>query len=149
MTSEAARLIEINYCEIRKEARSQSKAAFQMFQSPRIILSLIRLSTAHARIRLSNKILREDVREAVRLFNISTQSFVKSFYNQENISTIDIVYRAIMSFANNCKTINYIALCNNLISKGFTTEIIQKTVILFENLGVFCLNFSKTELTIV
>ena len=59
------------YCEMRKEARVSSDTTFT---SARVLLGILRLSTALARLRLSNVVERDDVNEAIRLMEMSKES---------------------------------------------------------------------------
>jgi len=67
------------YCEMRKEARVGSDTTFT---SARVLLAILRLSTALARLRLSNIVERDDVNEAIRLMEMSKESLKPRYDNQ-------------------------------------------------------------------
>jgi len=60
-----------NYVEMRKAARNEKD---QTFTSPRNLLAILRLSTALARLRMSDEVVKGDVQEAIRLMEMSKQS---------------------------------------------------------------------------
>lgn len=57
-----------SYVELRREARS---GADMTFTSARNLLGILRLSTALARLRLAEEVSKDDVREALRLLEMS------------------------------------------------------------------------------
>lgn len=73
----AVRITE-NYVEMRKRARND---ADQTFTSPRNLLAILRLSTALARLRNSNEVVKGDVQEAIRLIEMSKQSIMAADEN--------------------------------------------------------------------
>lgn len=62
-----------NYVELRKRARNEKDMTFT---SPRNLLAILRLSTALARLRNSDEVVKGDVQEAVRLLEMSKQSIM-------------------------------------------------------------------------
>lgn len=58
-----------SYVELRKEARNQGKDS--TFTSPRNLLAILRLSTALARLRLGDVVEKDDIREAMKLIEMS------------------------------------------------------------------------------
>ena len=67
------------YCEMRKEARIATDTTFT---SARVLLAILRLSTALARLRLSNMVERDDVNEAIRLMEMSKESLKPRYDTQ-------------------------------------------------------------------
>lgn len=67
------------YCEMRKEARVNTDTTFT---SARVLLGILRLSTALARLRLSNVVERDDVNEAIRLMEMSKESLKPRYDSQ-------------------------------------------------------------------
>lgn len=64
-------VISASYVELRREARNARDVTFT---SARNLLAILRLSTALARLRLSDVVEKEDVSEAIRLVEMSKQS---------------------------------------------------------------------------
>lgn len=67
------------YVELRIEARNSKDMTFT---SARNLLGILRLSTALARLRLSNIVEKDDVNEAIRLMEMSKDSLKHTFENQ-------------------------------------------------------------------
>lgn len=67
------------YVELRKEARN---ARDMTFTSARNLLGILRLSTALARLRLSNVVEKDDINEAIRLMEMSKDSLNQPFENR-------------------------------------------------------------------
>lgn len=66
MTAETTELISLRYCELRKNAKQKTLPI-----TPRTLETLIRLSTAHAKCRLSNYVEEIDVNEAFALMEFA------------------------------------------------------------------------------
>lgn len=64
---------------MRKEARNSRDMTFT---SARNLLGILRLSTALARLRLSNVVEKDDVSEAIRLMEMSKDSLNQTFENR-------------------------------------------------------------------
>ncbi|KAK6027817.1 MCM2/3/5 family protein [Ostertagia ostertagi] len=64
------RLVEM-YVDMRRVSRESEDSTFA---SPRLLLSVIRMSTALARLRLSNVVMSDDIEEAIRLMQASKDS---------------------------------------------------------------------------
>lgn len=59
------------YVDLRQDARNSKDVTFT---SARNLLAILRLSTALARLRLSNEVEKEDINEAIRLMEMSKAS---------------------------------------------------------------------------
>ncbi|VDM73475.1 unnamed protein product, partial [Strongylus vulgaris] len=68
------------YVDMRRAARESDDSTFT---SPRLLLSVIRMSTALARLRLSNVVLPDDIEEAIRLMQASKDSLRPEMMQQE------------------------------------------------------------------
>lgn len=62
--------------ELRREARNSRDVTFT---SARNLLGILRLSTALARLRLSNVVEKDDVSEAIRLLEMSKDSLNQTY----------------------------------------------------------------------
>ncbi len=80
------------YVEMRKESRISTDTTFT---SARVLLAILRLSTALARLRLSNVVERDDVNEAIRLMEMSKESLKPRY---ENIQRYIILYHTLFFF---------------------------------------------------
>ncbi|PIO71863.1 hypothetical protein TELCIR_06220 [Teladorsagia circumcincta] len=73
------RLVEM-YVDMRRVSRESEDSTFA---SPRLLLSVIRMSTALARLRLSNVVMSDDIEEAIRLMQASKDSLRPEMKQQE------------------------------------------------------------------
>jgi len=83
------------YVELRRDARNNADTTFT---SPRVLLAVIRMATALARLRLSDIVNADDVQEAMRLMEASKESLRPpedaSRKRRGNLSApIDAIYR--------------------------------------------------------
>lgn len=67
------------YVDLRREARN---AKDMTFTSARNLLGILRLSTALARLRLSDVVEKDDVNESIRLIEMSKESLKQTFENK-------------------------------------------------------------------
>ncbi|KAI3902911.1 hypothetical protein MKW92_027171 [Papaver armeniacum] len=85
LSESAATVLQNSYIQIRQEMRQQANESGESAAIPitvRQLEAIIRLSEALARMRLSHVATEENVREAIRLFNVSTMDAAKSGINQ-------------------------------------------------------------------
>lgn len=73
------RLVEM-YVDMRRVSRESDDSTFT---SPRLLLSVIRMSTALARLRLSNVVMSDDIEEAIRLMQASKDSLRPEIQHHE------------------------------------------------------------------
>jgi DNA replication licensing factor MCM4 len=73
ITPAGARLLVEGYLDMRRLGHMPGSAKKVITATPRQLESLVRMSEAHARMRLSTEVLESDVREAIRLMNVATQ----------------------------------------------------------------------------
>ena len=91
------------YCEMRKESRAEENKNTSTFTSPRTLLASLRLSTALARLRESRIVEKDDVREAIRLMEMSKDSL--KLPADRGQQEVDRIYQFILSIAEGSKTI--------------------------------------------
>ena len=94
-----------SYMSLRKESRDDPKAT--TFTSARTLLAILRLSTALARLRLVDKVEKEDVGEAMRLMEMSKDSLKQQQHEggRRSKNKIDEIYQLIRTLAAESKTI--------------------------------------------
>ncbi|OQR76215.1 DNA replication licensing factor mcm7-like [Tropilaelaps mercedesae] len=140
------------YVEIRKEARGGGNDA--TFMSPRTLLAILRLATALARLRTSDKVEKEDIDEALRLMEASKASLhdrVEGPGARRLQTPVDRVYQVIQEFASSsgassAKVSELLDLC---VSKGIKQNDFDKAIKEYEELNVWQLNQNGTRLTFV
>ena len=112
--------------------------------TPRFMLSLIRLSLAHCRLRHCNLVDDEDVDESIRLLNITKlasdtnkNKSWKSLYNE----IVLCVEKGVCNVNELCKT-----LCSNTNSNGVTEESVRKCLDEFVKIGVWIIENDNVRL---
>lgn len=138
------------YVEMRKEARVQADATYT---SARTLLAVLRLSTALARLRLSNLVERDDVNEAVRLMEMSKESLKPRYEDrmQRPKSTNDQIFALIreMCPAEGQRVVEYREAMDKCARKGFTPEMFNECIKTYEDLNVWLVNSARTRITFI
>ena len=78
--------------ELRKEARCQQAKHTQTFVSARTLLAILRLSTALTKLRLADIVEKDDVKEAIRLIEMSKSSLYDEAEKQSGVNPVDAVF---------------------------------------------------------
>ncbi|ELQ76604.1 DNA replication licensing factor, MCM7 component [Trachipleistophora hominis] len=100
--------------------------------TPRFLLSLIRLSMAHARLRLSEEVNEEDVEESVRLLEVSKLHKVKD--RQRELSPKYQIYNQIMKMKTSGRTLR---LEDVVRSINYDEQTILNVIKEFEENGIW------------
>ena len=88
---------------MRKEARNEESNFHLLHTSPRLVLTLIRLSTAIAKLRFAKSVEKTDVEEALRLMESSRKSIQEDKLQLCNKE--DIIYEIIKNSLTGQKSI--------------------------------------------
>ncbi|KAF5303013.1 hypothetical protein FQR65_LT08342 [Abscondita terminalis] len=110
------------YVELRREARN---APDMTFTSARNLLGILRLSTALAKLRLSNVVQKDDVNEAIRLMEMSKASLNKTFENKPGYrppNTNEKVFAIIRELAGGEKTVTMVNIIEKCTNKGYKPD---------------------------
>jgi DNA replication licensing factor MCM7 len=139
------------YCELRKESRNKANEKSSTFTSARTLLAILRLSTSLARLRLVDKVEREDVTEAMRLMEMSKDSLKQqdNYEGKRRRTRSDEIYDLIRTMAAGAKTLKIPEIRERCTAKGFKPDDIDKCLEDYEQLEIWELNQAKTKLTIV
>jgi len=139
------------YCELRKESRNKANEKSSTFTSARTLLAILRLSTSLARLRLVDKVEREDVTEAMRLMEMSKDSLKQqdNYDGKRRRTRSDEIYDLIRTMAAGAKTLKIPEIRERCTAKGFKPDDIDKCLEDYEQLEIWELNQAKTKLTIV
>uniref|UniRef100_A0A915DSI2 DNA replication licensing factor MCM7 n=1 Tax=Ditylenchus dipsaci TaxID=166011 RepID=A0A915DSI2_9BILA len=136
------RLVEM-YVDIRRDALNDSDS---IFTSPRILLGAIRLSTALARIRLSDVVSEEDVEEAIRLMMASKASLHSrqpriEKYKDPREKAFNVI-RELLQESNKApvKLDLVYKKCNQ---KGFTDQVVANCISDWSEAGVLSVDSAK------
>lgn len=110
------------------------------YVTPRYLLSLIRLSLAHSRLRLSEEVSEEDVNEALRLMETTRVPTTKR--KREEVSSKRAIYNLILSLAVQSEERRYVNL-NQLWSSvqgRYTVEEVEDVISDFAASGIWIRN---------
>uniref|UniRef100_A0A1A9UP56 DNA replication licensing factor MCM7 n=1 Tax=Glossina austeni TaxID=7395 RepID=A0A1A9UP56_GLOAU len=134
------------YVELRREARYQNDMTFT---SPRNLLGILRLSTALARLRLSDKVEKDDVSEALRLLEMSKDSLNQTHEHQKGrtLTTSDKIFAAVRELAGNSNTVKIADIMDRCANKGFKPDQVDKCIEDYEELNVWQVNMGRTKVT--
>lgn len=134
------------YVDLRREARNQKDMTFT---SARNLLGILRLSTALARLRLSDKVEKDDVSEALRLLEMSKDSLNQMHEHQKGSmpTTSDKIFALVREMVGNRTTIMVSDVMDRCVSKGFKADQVDKCIKDYEELNVWQVNQCNTKLT--
>lgn len=113
------------------------------FVSARKVLDIIRLSTARARLRLSDEVTKDDIVEVLRLMAAATNI---DTIPKRQTNTSDLIFKIICGFAGVEKEVKICDIINCSISHGFSSEDVYKCINEYEELNVWFVNQSLTTL---
>ncbi|KAJ8920651.1 hypothetical protein NQ315_004790 [Exocentrus adspersus] len=136
------------YVELRREARNSRDMTFT---SARNLLGILRLSTALARLRLSNVVEKDDVNEAIRLMEMSKDSLNHTFENrgQRPPNVHDKIFAIIRELAGENKTIKVSDVLEKCANKGYNPDQVDGCIEEYEELNVWQVNQTRTKLTFI
>ncbi|XP_076762874.1 minichromosome maintenance 7 [Xylocopa sonorina] len=135
-----------SYVEMRRMARNSHD---KTFTSARNLLALLRLSTALARLRLSEIVEKADVIEANRLIEMSKHSinFSELTSGNFNQNPIGRIFRVIREVAGEKKTVKVSDILERCTAKGFKPNEINDCIEEYEALNVWQVNQTRTRIT--
>merc|ERR1719295_1557664 len=137
-----------SYCEMRKSARNNKDMTFT---SARTLLAILRLATALARLRIEDRVQKEDVNEAIRLMEMSKDSLTlgQEEGSARPQSITDKIYSVIREMAGQQKTLKIADIKERCTSKGYKLDQIDEAIEEYEELNVFSINQAKTKITFI
>uniref|UniRef100_A0A8C7FAI0 DNA replication licensing factor MCM7 n=1 Tax=Oncorhynchus kisutch TaxID=8019 RepID=A0A8C7FAI0_ONCKI len=145
----------LSYVEMRKEARVSKDCTFT---SARTLLSILRLSTALARLRLVDVVEKEDVNEAMRLMEMSKDSLQadKSSTTRAH-RPADVIFSLLRELATegvkgrggSGGLVRMAEAEQRCVSRGFTPAQFQEALEEYEELNVWQVNQARTRITFV
>lgn len=141
----------------------------QAIMTARQLLSILRLSQALARLRLSDMVGHEDVDEAIRITHASKASLLEELNSSNPIGggrgansgsggygyqskeqVVSDIYNLILasSASSKTKTLDYSAIETAILKAGYTIEQFQYCLSEYEALGVIIMDSARTRLSI-
>jgi DNA replication licensing factor MCM7 len=139
----AAKAVSDIYCEMRAQSVRHSNVV-----TARTLLSLIRLSQACARLRFSERVLEEDVREAGRLLDCSKASLQDrpATDGQRVVTTSDAsIFSAIRDIARGRLAIDLSEVRPALMMKGIGEAHLQRCLQTYSEVGVWSVSGTMLE----
>ncbi|VDL62638.1 unnamed protein product [Nippostrongylus brasiliensis] len=132
------RLVEM-YVDMRRVSRESDDSTFT---SPRLLLSVIRMSTALARLRLSNVVLADDIEEAIRLMQASKDSLRPEMQQQEiRQSPVDRAFAILRELnASSGDAISIQVAIEACARKGVSEEALRDAITVHESNGVIMID---------
>uniref|UniRef100_A0A1B0FC91 DNA replication licensing factor MCM7 n=1 Tax=Glossina morsitans morsitans TaxID=37546 RepID=A0A1B0FC91_GLOMM len=129
-----------------REARYQNDMTFT---SPRNLLGILRLSTALARLRLFDKVEKDDVSEALRLLEMSKDSLNHTHEHQKGrtLATSDNIFAANRELAGHSNTVKITDIMDRCANKGCKSDQVDKCIEDYEELNVWQVNMGRTKIT--
>uniref|UniRef100_A0A8C9WK51 DNA replication licensing factor MCM7 n=1 Tax=Scleropages formosus TaxID=113540 RepID=A0A8C9WK51_SCLFO len=141
-----ANYITAAYVEMRKEARVNKDTTFT---SARTLLSILRLSTALARLRLVDTVEKEDVNEAMRLMEMSKDS-LQADKSSSTRSALCLTFSCLPTLQGGAGGVVRLADAEQrCVSRGFTPAQFQAALDEYEELNVWQINQARTRITFV
>lgn len=140
------------YVEIRKEGRVAKNTTFL---SARSLLSILRLSTALAKLRLAEEVSQEDIIEAFRLVECSQESLKASensrSRDRSKKNPTQQIFEIIKEMFDESGSSKLIVskLNERCIMRGFRQDQITSCVQEYADLNVLLLNSNSTEITMI
>ncbi|XP_066578804.1 DNA replication licensing factor MCM7 [Amia ocellicauda] len=137
------------YVEMRREARGNKDMTFT---SARTLLSILRLSTALARLRLVDVVEKEDVNEAMRLMEMSKDSLqADKTQNSRAQRPADVIFASLREMApeRGPRSVRFAEALQRCVSKGFTPAQFDAALEEYEELNVWQVNQARTRITFV
>lgn len=139
------------YVELRKDARSSSDATFT---SARTLLSIMRLATALARLRLADIVDKDDINEAMRMMEMSKDTLnPASEQVHRKQRPMDMIFQIIRDMVppdeDSVASVRVVEARQRCVAKGYTPDQFDETIEEYESLNVWALNAAKTRLTFI
>uniref|UniRef100_A0A8C2AQF2 DNA replication licensing factor MCM7 n=1 Tax=Cyprinus carpio TaxID=7962 RepID=A0A8C2AQF2_CYPCA len=137
------------YVEMRKEARVSKDTTFT---SARTLLSILRLSTALARLRMVDVVEKEDVNEAMRLMEMSKDSLQADKTNNTRAQRpADVIFSLLRELAGEgaVRSVRVAEAEQRCVSRGFTPAQFQAALDEYEELNVWQINQARSRITFV
>ncbi len=138
--------------------RSNEASNNQAVMTPRQLLSILRLSQALARLRLSDVTTHEDVDEAIRLTHASKASLFEAlngnsttasgFVSQDVMSQIITVINDYATTIGS-SVLEYIQIEGMIVKKGYTAEQFNACLNEYQSLGVIDVDSHKSRIMLI
>jgi len=148
VTAEIQRDIVDAYVAMRDDEKRGDVDSRKSYTTPRTLLAILRLSQAHARVRFSEKVERQDFEEAMRLMKVSKESVELSAPAKRDVNPLDLVHDIVADLARRSNDADGWVDLQHVISmaghKALTREMCIEAIDNWESLNILCFNPEKT-----
>jgi DNA replication licensing factor MCM7 len=136
------------YVAMRDDEKRGDVDSRKSYTTPRTLLALLRLSQAHARIRFSKRVERQDFEEAMRLMKVSKESVELSAPARKDSNPLDLVHDIIADLARRSEEVDGWVDLTHVVSmaghKALTRDMCIEAIENWESLNILCFNPEKT-----
>jgi len=136
------------YVSMRDDEKRGDVDSRKSYTTPRTLLALLRLSQAHARVRFSERVERQDFEEAMRLMKVSKESVELSAPAKRDANPLDLVHDIVADLARRSAGDGWVELAH-IVSmaghKALTKDMCIEAIENWESLNILCFNPEKTQ----
>jgi len=137
------------YVAMRDDEKRADLDSRKSYTTPRTLLALLRLSQAHARVRFSDKVERQDFEEAMRLMKVSKESVELSAPAKRDVNPLDLVHDIVADLARRLPEgadgwVDLQHVVSMAGHKALTREMCMEAIENWESLNILCFNPEKT-----
>jgi len=135
------------YVSMRDDEKRGDVDSRKSYTTPRTLLALLRLSQAHARVRFSERVERQDFEEAMRLMKVSKESVELSAPSKRDANPLDLVHDMIADLARRSPGEGWVDLAHVVSMAGhkaLTKDMCIEAIENWESLNILCFNPEKT-----
>merc|ERR1719183_1812549 len=136
------------YVAMRDDEKRGDIDSRKSYTTPRTLLAILRLSQAHARVRFSDRVEREDFEEAMRLMKVSKESIELSSPAKRDANPLDLVHDVIADLARRSTDDDGWVDLQHVVSmaghKALTREMCIEAIENWESLNILCFNPEKS-----
>jgi DNA replication licensing factor MCM7 len=136
------------YVAMRDDEKRGDVDSRKSYTTPRTLLAILRLSQAHARVRFSEKVERQDFEEAMRLMKVSKESVELSSPAKRDANPLDLVHDIVADLAKRSAGGDDWVDLQHVVSmaghKALTREMCIEAIDNWESLNILCFNPEKT-----
>jgi len=136
------------YVAMRDDEKRGDVDSRKSYTTPRTLLALLRLSQAHARVRFSERVERQDFEEAMRLMKVSKESVELSAPAKRDANPLDLVHDVVADLARRSPEVEGWVDLTHIVSmaghKALTKEMCIEAIENWESLNILCFNPEKT-----
>jgi DNA replication licensing factor MCM7 len=148
VTDELMRDIADAYVQMREDEKRSDIDSRKSYTTPRTLLAILRLSQAHARVRFSKHVERQDFDEALRLMKASKESVELSAPAKRGVNPVDLVYDIIADLSRRADEGGWVDIAHVVSMAGHKAldrEMVAEAIENWESINILCQNENKTK----